>query len=292
MAAASRAAIRQAKENGALLPQELVPKEVGAAPAVSNDLSVRPPIRVNQNGIFRLRMEVRRLDDAGVELHSVARFHGEKFHGREMVVRKLGDFVFVNSSEARSIGAVEVLPGRGRGVRISVVESGSIGCKTRGVRALVLGEPGEAGSVEGEAVEVAFQRRFFRGGEVDKALRFIYRIDRRDFPLTLGELRKLFALEVIEIQVAIPAALARPQEALAIAEEIKVVAEVDPIGVIFAENGAGLASGAVGDQQIKRGLCAMEALNGEMFGVREPVHARNVDIGFRSSFHHARFATA
>src|SRR6266480_6243513 len=209
-----------------------------------------------------------------------------------MVVRKLGDFVFVNSSDARSIGAVELLARRCRGVRISVVENSGMGCKNRGVRAFVLAQPGEAASVEGDAVEVAFQRGFFRGAEIDKPLRFIYRVNRRYFPLTLGELRQLLAFEVIQIQVAIPAALAGPQEALAVLEKIKIVANVDPIGVIFAENGAGPASGAVGNQQIKRGLCAIETLNGEMLGVPEPAHARNVDIGFRSSVHRARFAAA
>src|SRR5260370_14600410 len=97
MAAAPRAAIVQRKDNVALLCHELVPKEVGAAPAVSNDLSVRPPIRVNQNGIFRLRMEVRRLNDAGVELPSVARFHGEKFHGGGRDGGKPGNFVLMTS---------------------------------------------------------------------------------------------------------------------------------------------------------------------------------------------------
>src|SRR2546430_12756929 len=104
-----------------------------------------------------------------------------------MVVRKLGDFVFVNSSDARSIGAVELLARRCRGVRISVVESGGIGCKNRGVRAFVLAQPGEAASVEGHAVEVAFQRGFFRGAEIDKTIRFIDRVNRRDFPLTIGD---------------------------------------------------------------------------------------------------------
>src|SRR5437762_3982550 len=70
MAAALGAAIIKRKDNVALLRHELVPKEVSAAPAVSNDLRVRPPIRVNQHRIFLLRMEVRRLDDAGVELRS------------------------------------------------------------------------------------------------------------------------------------------------------------------------------------------------------------------------------
>src|SRR5260370_38311851 len=155
-------------------------------------------------------MEVRRLDDAGVELPSVARFHGEKFHGREMVVRKLGNFVCVNSSEARSIGAVEVLPRRGRGVRIGVVESGGVRCKNRGVRALVLGEPGEAGPVEGEAVEGAFQRRFFRGGEGDKTLRFIYCFRPPRFPPPLWKLPQLVAVRGLQKQLEIPASAPPP----------------------------------------------------------------------------------
>src|SRR5216683_7230854 len=133
-----------------------------------------------------------------------------------MVVRKLGDFVFVNCRDARSIGTVEVLARRSGGVRIGVVESGVIGCKNRGVRARVFGEPGEGGSVESDAVEMALERRFFCGREIDESLCLIDCVDRGDFPLTLGELRELPALEVIQVQVAIPAALAGPQEALAI----------------------------------------------------------------------------
>src|SRR5437870_4160207 len=131
-----------------------MPKEVGAAPGVTDDLSVGTAIGVDEDRIVFLRIEVRRLDDTGVELDAVPRFHGEKFHGRQMVVRKLGDFVFANRGDARSIGAVEVLARRCRGVRIGVVESSSVWCKNRGVRAFVLGEPSEAGSVQGDAVEV------------------------------------------------------------------------------------------------------------------------------------------
>ena len=88
------------------------------------------------------------------------------------------------------------------------------------------------------------------------------------------------------------ASLARPQEAPAILEKIEIVAHVDPIGIIFAESGAGLACDGVGKKEIKHGLGAIQALNREMFGVREPVHARNVDVGFRCSVHSARFAAA
>src|SRR5260370_12216833 len=112
-----------------------------------------------------------------------------------MVVGKLGDFVSVARSDGRSIDAVEVLPRRSGGVRISVVESGGIGRKNRGVRAFLLGEPGQAGPVKSNAVEVSFQRRFFRGGEIHETFFFIHGVERSDFPFTSVDLRTWFPLE-------------------------------------------------------------------------------------------------
>src|SRR5712692_439904 len=99
-----------------------------------------------------------------------------------MVIRKLGDFVFINHGDARSIGAVEVLARRCCCVRIGVVESGVIGCKNRGVRARVFGEPGEGGSVESDAVEMALERRFFCGREIEESLCLIEWGGRGEWP--------------------------------------------------------------------------------------------------------------
>src|SRR5437879_7467502 len=127
-----------------------------------------------------------------------------------------------------------------------------MGCQYRCVCAFVLGDSCQAGSVKSNAVQVTFQRRFLCGGEVDKAFGFIDRVDCRDFPFALGKLCELLALEVKQIQVAIPAAFAGPQETLAIFQQSEIVTHVDPIRVIFAENGACLARGSVRNQQIER----------------------------------------
>ncbi len=56
----------------------------------------------------------------------------------------------------------------------------------------------------------------------------------------------------------------------------------------------GVASRNIRNQQIELGLRAIEPLNGKMFRIREPVDARNVDIGFCARVHGAgaRFASA
>src|SRR3989449_4339430 len=152
MPAARRATIINRKNNVALLRHELMPEKIRTAPGVSNNLSVRSPIRVDQHGIFLLRIEVRRLDDAGVELHAIPRLHGEIFHRRKMVVSKLSDFVFVNRADARTVAAVEILAWWRRSVRIGVIESGSVGRKNRAVRAFLFCEPRQASSVERDTV--------------------------------------------------------------------------------------------------------------------------------------------
>ncbi len=143
MAAPCRTAIIHRKNNVALLCHELMPQEIGAAPGVSNHLTSRPAVGIYEHGIFLLRIEVCRLDDAGVKHHSIPRLHVDKFHRRKMVVRKLCDFVFVNRSDARAVGMIEVLARRCRGTRISIVESSDIGRRHRRMRAFVLGDPGK-----------------------------------------------------------------------------------------------------------------------------------------------------
>ena len=206
-----------------------------------------------------------------------------------MVVSKLSDFVFVNRADARTIAAVEILAWWRRSVRIGVIESGSIGRKNRAVRAFLFCDPRQASSVERDTVEVTFQRGFFRRRKIDKSPRFINSVDCRDFPFALGYLRKLFAFKAKQVQVAIPAALARPQEALAVLQKIEIITDVNPIRIIFAERGARLACSGVCNQEIECGLRAIEALNREMLRIHKPVHARNVNTGFRSGVHRTRF---
>ncbi len=117
-----------------------MPQESSAAPGVADDLCVWATVGKDEDGILFLRIEVRRLDDAGVELHAIVGFHAEKFRRREMEIGKLGDFVFVDRGDARSVGAVKILTRRGSRVRKSINEGRRIRRENCGVRAFVLGQ--------------------------------------------------------------------------------------------------------------------------------------------------------
>jgi hypothetical protein len=82
---------------------------------------------------------------------------------------------------------------------------------------------------------MALHRRFFRGGEVNRALGFVYRVYARHFPVALGDLRKLFAAAVVEIKMTVAGTFAGPQETAGFFEEIKIVADVDPVLVLLSD---------------------------------------------------------
>src|SRR5215472_13064880 len=127
---------------------------------------------------------------------------------------------------------------------------------------------------------MALEGRFFSGHEIDDPGRFVYRSEMSDFPIAFRELRKLRPGEVVKVEMAVAGALAGPDETISVLEEAKIVADVDPIRILFGEDGAAPACGNVGNEEIKDGLLAIEALHCELFGARKPVHSGNVDVGF------------
>src|SRR5438552_1753824 len=150
------------------------------------------------------------LDDAGVERNAIVRLHRQKFHRRKVVIREFGHSVLVDRGDARAISAIKILALRRGGIRIGVVEGRSVGRKDRSMCSGLLSDGSKGCAVERYSIEVALKQRFFGCREIDQALCFIHAVERSDFPLAFGELRKLFSLEVKQIQMAIPAALARP----------------------------------------------------------------------------------
>src|SRR4029077_3298638 len=199
MATPRRTAIVRRKNNVAFLRHQLVPEKIGTAPGVSNHLSVRPTIRVYQHGVFLLQIEVWRLDNAGVQLPAVAGFHANKFHGREMVVGKFGHFVFVDGSDARSVGAVKILTRRGSRTGKSINKSGSVWREDRGVRAFFLCEACKTRAIKSDPIELPLKGRFLRRGEVNETVYFVNAVEPGDFPIALGELRELPAANIVQI---------------------------------------------------------------------------------------------
>src|SRR6266404_8353156 len=105
------------------------------------------------------------------------------------------------------------------------------------MRAFFLADARESRPIETYAIQLPFERRFFCRREISHALRFLHRVERSDFPFPFGELRKLLAVEIVEIQVPVSGAFAGPQKALAILKEMKIVADIDPVGITLGERG-------------------------------------------------------
>src|ERR1700735_5730507 len=89
-------------------------------------------------------------------------------------------------------------------------------------------------------------------------------------PIAAGELRKLFAGIIVEIEMAVAGALAGPQKAFVVGEKIQIVADVDPVFVGFGEDGFGRAGRGVGEKQVELILRAIEPLDGEAAACRRP----------------------
>src|SRR5437879_7927845 len=78
MAAARGPAIVQQEDDVSLLRHEFMPQEAGPAPRVADHLRVRAAVRADKYGIFSLSIKIRRLDDAGIEQHTVTGLDSEK----------------------------------------------------------------------------------------------------------------------------------------------------------------------------------------------------------------------
>ena len=82
------AAVIHGKNHKTLLRHHFVPQHCGSLPLIEHDLSVRPAIDINKNGITAARVEVWRPDDLGVEGRAVSARNGEKFNRLQMVNRQ------------------------------------------------------------------------------------------------------------------------------------------------------------------------------------------------------------
>src|SRR6266436_7709117 len=165
-----------------------------------------------------------------------------------MVVRKLPHLVLVYHRNARAVRPVEIQARRSRGIREGIVKSGRVRREDRIMRTFFLGDACESIPTETNAIQMTLEVRFFRRREIHRALRFFYRIECSDFPFSFGELRKLLAVAIVEIQVPVSGAFAGPEKALAILKEMKIVADIDPVGITLGERGSCLARSGIRNQ--------------------------------------------
>src|SRR5215468_3030888 len=79
------------------------------------------------------------------------------------------------------------------------------------------------------------------GSIKNAAVAFIYAVDAAHFPIASSQLFHVLAIIRIEIDMAVAIALAGPQEMFAILEELKIAAEINPIGIGFPKQRGRLA---------------------------------------------------
>src|SRR5712664_2117501 len=113
------------------------------------------------------------------------------------------------------------------------------------MRAFFLGDACKSGAIETDTIQVTLEGRFLRRREIHRALGFLNRVQRSDFPFAFGDLSEQLSVETVEIEMPVSGALAGPEEVLAIPKEIKIVADIDPIGILFAERCSCLARGGI-----------------------------------------------
>src|SRR5437016_13291232 len=111
------------------------------------------------------------------------------------------------------------------------------------MRAFFLGDACESGAIETDTIQVTLEGRFLRRREIHHALGFLNRVQRSDFPLAFGDLSEQLAVETVDLEMSVSRAFAGPQEALAVLEELQIVADIDRIGLLLAERGRCLAAG-------------------------------------------------
>src|SRR6185312_11650160 len=92
-------------------------------------------------------------------------------------------------------------------------------------------------AVDANAIQVPLGRRFLRRGEVNGLAGFINDRYLAHLPMATSELAYFAPLDVIEIEMTVSAAFARPEKPVAVAKEIGPLVHIDPVRIAFGENG-------------------------------------------------------
>src|SRR5208282_5045196 len=85
-------------------------------------------------------------------------------------------------------------------------------------------------------------------------------------------------------------ALTAPDEALAILEELEIVADVDPVWVFLMHDGVCGAGGGIGNEEVEAVLNAVKFLDCYGMAVGEPDEARKEIVAGLAEVHPVRFA--
>ena len=113
------------------------------------------------------------------------RLDGEEFHGRQVERRKFRDFIFVQRYKLRTIRPVDVLTRWCIRVGIRIQIEFVVRRILNRVKSIFFRQARQPRAIDRNTIKVPFERRLFRGAEVDHTFRFIQRQHAADFPIAM-----------------------------------------------------------------------------------------------------------
>jgi len=127
----------------------------------------------------------------------IVRLHRKKLRRGKMIIRQFRNFILINNSQQRTIRPRHVLPWRRHRIRVSIHKCRSIRRHLHPMRPVVNGDAANRRAIERHAIQMPLQRRFRRAREIHQPFPLIHPVHRGNFPLTLGDLRKLLAFQIV-----------------------------------------------------------------------------------------------
>ena len=134
-------------------------------------------------------------------------------------------------------------------------------------------------AVELECVDLGVGNEVAVRLHVDGRRPLVHRQQLVDVPVAGADRVAQRAVEPVQVQMLVTAALAGPEQALAVGEEAQVIVEVEPGRAAFGQHGALFEALGLDDAQLEALLVACFDLKREAPGIGQPIDAREVDVG-------------
>ena len=297
-AAVAGAAVVEHEHHEALLREVLA---VVATPGALHALHAGTAVDLDDDRVALRRIEAERLQHRPMHHLSVGGAQraelGRAVRGEVGPIR-MTRVEPVRDQHARGLAGRVAQGQRGRrvGRREGVEPTLRIGGHRHRVPARAVGEAADAGldariaglaaggAGERRRVQMPLDGRVAVGGEIDEPTRFIDALDGAlaritdHHPLARGDRPQQLALEIVEIEVLVAAAVGRPDEGGLAREEGELVVQLHPGVAALLEQLPRRAGGRVDLQQRETLLVTRLALHGECARIREPRHAREVTV--------------
>ncbi len=281
LAEEGRSAVVDHQDGVAALGHHLVPQAAAArAPAVGHHLRGGAAVVVHDRRVAARRVEAVRPQQGRRQLDPVRAGDGQELparqSGRVVGGRRAGQLeqqlaIAVAHRQARRLVGVAQ--------RVHPVASAGSGHGRvpAGRRRQPIGEVPFERAAQNLAV-LGAEATAAVGGEDEPAAVLVDRVERGHRPALRGESGDDGAVGGVQVELPPAALLGRPEEA-AVGEEPEVVVEVEPGRPAFGQQDPAGAARGVAGQQIEAVLVAIQPLDGHPFARRQPVDARQVDVG-------------